>query len=78
MMFRSVATTRIVAAAVVLALAPAMVRWPALAALVTLAVVLVVLNVVEHRRVNAAAAVAERAGEAAPEAVGDPVVGGPV
>lgn len=86
MMFRSVATTRIVAAAVVLALAPAMVRWPALAALVTLAVVLVVLNVVEHRRVNAAAAVAEPAGDAAGEparepsgeAVGDRVVSGPV
>ncbi|MFB8168190.1 low temperature requirement protein A [Kitasatospora purpeofusca] len=84
MMFRSVATTRIVAAAVVLALAPAMVRWPALAALVTLAVVLVVLNVVEHRRVNAAAAAAEPAGETVretapeaarettPEAVGEP------
>ncbi|WP_078880023.1 low temperature requirement protein A [Kitasatospora purpeofusca] len=69
MMFRSLATTRIVAAAVVLALAPAMVRWPALAALVTLAVVLVVLNVVEHRRVNAAAAAAEPVAEAAGEAV---------
>ncbi|MGW2545799.1 low temperature requirement protein A, partial [Kitasatospora sp. NPDC001574] len=59
MMFRRVATTRIVAAAVVLALAPAMVRWPAITALVALAVVLVVLNVVEHLRVA-------RAGAAAP------------
>ncbi|WP_327677201.1 low temperature requirement protein A [Kitasatospora sp. NBC_00458] len=55
MMFRAVATTRIVAAAVVLALAPLMVRWPAITALVVLAVVLVALNVVEHFRVARAA-----------------------
>ncbi|WP_380279402.1 low temperature requirement protein A [Kitasatospora purpeofusca] len=69
MMFRSVATTRIGAAAVVLALAPLMVRWPAITALVSLAVVLVALNVVEHLRV---------ARTAAREVVGEPVVGGSV
>ncbi|MER7704281.1 low temperature requirement protein A [Kitasatospora sp. NPDC097605] len=85
MMFRSVATTRIGAAAVVLALAPLMVRWPAITALVVLAVLLVALNVVEHLRVARAAVgegIDERAGGAAGEGVGevvgDPVVGGPV
>ncbi|MEV6972378.1 low temperature requirement protein A [Kitasatospora sp. NPDC093806] len=76
MMFRSVATTRIVAAGVVLALAPAVVRWPAIVALLVLAVVLVVLNVVEHVRVGRAAR-ASRSGEL-PEAPAEPVVGGAV
>ncbi|MFF7455077.1 low temperature requirement protein A [Kitasatospora sp. NPDC008115] len=69
MMFRSVATTRVVAAAVVLALAPLMVRWPAITALVALAVVLVALNVVEHLRV---------ARTAARGTAGERLVGGPV
>ncbi|MFE6865462.1 low temperature requirement protein A [Kitasatospora sp. NPDC057692] len=69
MMFRSVATTRIAAAAVVLALAPLMVRWPAITALVSLAVVLVALNAVEHLRVVRAAA---------RELGVEPVVGGSV
>ncbi|MFD4534403.1 low temperature requirement protein A [Kitasatospora sp. NPDC058397] len=55
MMFRKVATTRLGAAAVVLGLAPAVVRLPALAVLVALAVLLVALNVVEHVRVVRAA-----------------------
>ncbi|MFJ9694119.1 low temperature requirement protein A [Kitasatospora sp. NPDC101183] len=55
MMFRKVATTRLGTAAVVLALAPAMVRLPALVVLTTLAVVLVGLNVLEHLRVSRAA-----------------------
>ncbi|MFF2351663.1 low temperature requirement protein A [Kitasatospora sp. NPDC058115] len=92
MMFRSVATTRLGAAAVVLALAPVMVRWPAITALLALAVVLVALNVVEHLRVARAArveaggagrgtageAVGGTVGGTAGGAVGDPVVGGPV
>ncbi|WP_078891461.1 low temperature requirement protein A [Streptomyces sp. NRRL S-350] len=52
MMFRKVAGTRIGAAAVVLALLPAMVRLPALVVLVALAVLLVALNVLEHLRVE--------------------------
>ncbi|WP_406198800.1 low temperature requirement protein A [Kitasatospora sp. NBC_01560] len=56
MMFRAVSTTRIVAAVVVLGLAPAMVRLPAIAVLVVPAVLLVALNVVEHLRVGRAAA----------------------
>ncbi|MEE1785892.1 low temperature requirement protein A [Streptomyces sp. SP17BM10] len=60
MMFRKVATTRIAAALLVLALLPAMVDLPALAVLVTLAVLLVALNVLEHLRV-------ERAATGAPE-----------
>ncbi|MFE6054277.1 low temperature requirement protein A [Kitasatospora sp. NPDC056446] len=52
MMFRLVATTRIGAAAVVLALSPAMVRLPALVVLAVLAVLLVGLNVLEHHRVR--------------------------
>ncbi|MER6365024.1 low temperature requirement protein A [Kitasatospora sp. NPDC001527] len=75
MMFRSVATTRLAAAAVVLALAPVTVRWPALAALVALAVLLVALNVVEHLRV--ARAVARETVRPAGGAVGD-AAGGPV
>ncbi|AUY51635.1 low temperature requirement protein A [Streptomyces sp. CB01881] len=63
MMFRAVSTTRIVAAVVVLGLAPVMVRLPAIAVLVTLAVLLVALNVVEHVRVERAAV---RSAEAAP------------
>lgn len=64
MMFRAVSTTRVVAAAVVLALVPVMVHLPAIVALVALAVLLVVLNVVEHVRVERAsrtAGVAEAA-----------------
>ncbi|MFD8751455.1 low temperature requirement protein A [Kitasatospora sp. NPDC059577] len=60
MMFRQVATTRIVAAGVVLVLVPAMVRLPALVVLATLAVLLVALNVLEHRRVERAARDATR------------------
>ncbi|MDT4936688.1 MAG: hypothetical protein QOG80_359 [Pseudonocardiales bacterium] len=51
-MFRLVSTTRLVAAAAVLALLPAAVYEPALAALIELAVVLIVLNVVEWARVE--------------------------
>ncbi|MFF8773370.1 low temperature requirement protein A [Kitasatospora sp. NPDC015120] len=72
MMFRSVATTRLGAAAVVLALAPVMVRWPAITALLALAVVLVALNVVEHLRVARAAAGGAGRG-AAGEGAGDPL-----
>ncbi|MCG6496262.1 low temperature requirement protein A [Kitasatospora sp. A2-31] len=72
MMFRAVSTTRIVAAAVVLALVPVMVRRPAIVVLAVLAVALVVLNVVEHVRVEraAAAAVPAAAGSAVPVAAG--------
>ncbi|MBV6698475.1 low temperature requirement protein A [Kitasatospora aureofaciens] len=75
MMFRKVATTRLIAAAVVLALLPAMVRLPALAVLVTLAVLLVALNVVEHFRVERAAAVPPAPPTPAPA---ERPVGGPV
>ncbi|AUG77407.1 hypothetical protein CFP65_2582 [Kitasatospora sp. MMS16-BH015] len=54
MMFRMVSPTRLVAAGVVIGLVPAMVRLPALGALVVLAVVLGVLNLVEYRRVSRA------------------------
>ncbi|MGW4896757.1 low temperature requirement protein A [Kitasatospora sp. NPDC004240] len=54
MMFRSVSTTRLVAAGVVLVLLPLMVRMPALVVLLVLAAVLVALNVVEHVRVTRA------------------------
>ncbi|MEU6232121.1 low temperature requirement protein A [Kitasatospora sp. NPDC047058] len=55
MMFRAMSTTRIVAAVVVLGLAPAMVALPAIVVLGVLAVLLVALNVVEHVRVGRAA-----------------------
>ncbi|MFJ3792056.1 low temperature requirement protein A [Kitasatospora sp. NPDC090091] len=61
MMFRAMSTTRIVAAAVVLALVPVMVRLPAIVVLAVLAVVLVALNVVEHVRVEGAVAAAAAA-----------------
>ncbi len=51
-MFRLVSTTRLSAAAVVLALYPAAAQLPALAALAVLAVVVAVLNVVELVRVE--------------------------
>ncbi|MFI6156540.1 low temperature requirement protein A [Kitasatospora sp. NPDC051170] len=76
MMFRTVATTRVVAAVLVLALAPAMVRLPALVVLVALAVLMVALNVVEHLKVERAAATAvppEESHETAERAVGGPV-----
>ncbi|KAA2254466.1 low temperature requirement protein A [Solihabitans fulvus] len=53
-MFRKVASTRLAAAAVVLALLPAATLVPALAALVVLVVVLGTLNLVEHVRVHRA------------------------
>ncbi|MEV7356504.1 low temperature requirement protein A [Kitasatospora sp. NPDC091276] len=78
MMFRKVATTRVGAAAVVLGLAPAVVRLPALAVLVALAVLLVALNVVEHvrvvRAVGADPAPVPPAGSALP--VGSPLPAG--
>ncbi|MER7750930.1 low temperature requirement protein A [Kitasatospora sp. NPDC097643] len=79
MMFRQVATTRIAAAVLVLALLPAMVRLPALAVLVALAALLVGLNVVEHLRVARAAAASSASaasaalGSPAPAAVDSPV-----
>jgi low temperature requirement protein LtrA len=51
-MFRAVSTTRLSAAAVVLVLLPVATRVPALAALCLAALVVVVLNVVEHHRVR--------------------------
>ncbi|WP_369183970.1 low temperature requirement protein A [Streptomyces sp. Y1] len=80
MMFRRVAVTRLVAAALVLALLPAMVRLPALVVLVVLAVLLVALNAVEHVRVARAAAGAAReiAAEEPVAAPADRSVGGPV
>ncbi|WP_344443785.1 low temperature requirement protein A [Kitasatospora nipponensis] len=54
-MFRAVASTRLVAAAVLLALLPVVVRLPALGALVALAVLLAALNLVEHLRIGRAA-----------------------
>jgi hypothetical protein len=51
MMFRLVSTTRLVAAGAVLALIPVARLVPALAATLVLAVAVVVLNLVEHRRV---------------------------
>jgi low temperature requirement protein LtrA len=51
MMFRLVSSTRLVAAAVVVALLPLAPHIPALAALVLLAATLVVLNAIEYRRV---------------------------
>jgi len=54
MMFGRVSPTRLVAAGVVLALLPAVVRLPALVALGALAAVTVALNVWEHVRVRQA------------------------
>ncbi|MFJ4189802.1 low temperature requirement protein A [Kitasatospora sp. NPDC089509] len=70
MMFRRLSTTRIAAAVVVLGLLPAMVRLPALGVLVTLAVLLVLLNGVEHLRVVRASAGAPVPAGASGEAVG--------
>jgi low temperature requirement protein LtrA len=53
-MFRLVSTTRLTAAAVVLALLPVAPHLPALATLMLVAVVLIVLNVVEYLRVRGA------------------------
>ncbi|MFI6446182.1 low temperature requirement protein A [Kitasatospora sp. NPDC050543] len=71
MMFRAVATTRIVAAVLVLALLPLVVRMPAIGALVLLAAVLVALNVVEQVRVRRAAA-GQPEGPGGPEGPGRP------
>jgi low temperature requirement protein LtrA len=62
-MFRLVSTTRLTASAVVLALLPLAPHLPALGALMLVAAVLVVLNVVEHMRVRTAL-VAQNAGQA--------------
>ncbi|MFJ9459622.1 low temperature requirement protein A [Kitasatospora sp. NPDC101447] len=72
MMFRQVASTRIAAAVVALALLPAMVRLPALVVLSTLAVLLVTLNVLEHLRVERAARSAAGASAAASASASDP------
>jgi low temperature requirement protein LtrA len=55
-MFRAVSTTRLTAAAFVLALLPVSLRVPGLAALSLVAAALVALNVWEHVRVTRAAA----------------------
>ncbi|MFI8459337.1 low temperature requirement protein A [Kitasatospora sp. NPDC085464] len=68
MMFRQVASTRIAAAVVALALLPAMVRLPALVVLSTLAVLLVTLNMLEHLRVERTARSAAGAPAAAASA----------
>jgi len=62
-MFRLVSTTRLTAAAVMLALLPLAPHLPALGALTLVAAVLVALNVVEYVRVRRTS-VAQRAGEA--------------
>ncbi|WP_395296064.1 low temperature requirement protein A [Kitasatospora hibisci] len=77
MMFRAVSTTRVLAAAVVLALVPVVVRLPAIVVLAALAVVLVVLNVVEHVRVErAVAAAAASASASAAAGSARPAAGG--
>jgi Flp pilus assembly protein TadB len=65
-MFRLPSLTRLVAAAVLVVLAPVMLLVPALAALVVLAVLLVVLNVVEEARIRRAEAVGQPFPESLP------------